>query len=62
MIFRRPSNALQTPFQTPFKRASYAHLILQTPFRRPSHTSPIPPYARALPLGSIAARTGRIVP
>jgi hypothetical protein len=47
----RPSDALQTPFQTPFKRASHALLFLQTPFRRPSHTSPIPPYARALPPG-----------
>src|SRR5258708_3387572 len=54
MIFRRPSNALQTPFQTLFERASHALLFLQTPFRRPSHTSPIPPYACALPLGRIA--------
>lgn len=54
MIFRRPSDALQTPFQTIFERASHALLFLQTPFRRPSHTSPIPPYACALPLGRIA--------
>ena len=54
MIFRRPSDALQTPIQTTFNRASHAPLFLPTPFRRPSHTSPIPPYACALPLGRIA--------
>jgi hypothetical protein len=54
MTFRRPSDALQTPFRTIFQRASHALLFLQTPFRPPSHTSPIPPYVCALPLDRIA--------
>jgi hypothetical protein len=62
MIFRRPSNALQTPFQTIFELASHALLFLQTPFRRPSHTSPIPPYACALPLGRTAHAKAEAAP
>lgn len=52
MTFKRPSNALQSQIQTPFNRATYAHLILQTTFRLPSHTNPLTPLRGRAPLGS----------
>jgi hypothetical protein len=52
MTFKRHSNAIQTLIQTPFRRATDAHLFLRTPFILPSHTNPLTPLRVCAPLGS----------
>jgi hypothetical protein len=62
MTFQRAYNWLTTPFPTPSQRAYNADLFLATTYQLPSPAHPIPLSARALPFGSTAPRTGRIVP